>query len=248
MQGPLAGQRIVVTRPGDAGLELAVMLEGLGADVRHIPAIEIDFTPPLEDMKAMLVGTDRVLFSSRHGIEALQPWAEGLRRVEVLAVGEKTARRARDAGWNVILESHRGGLQDLVKEARFLDWTGRVLVWPTGSLSDRNALEELKELGAELRIWMAYETRNPLGASHIDLTGTTALVFASPSALHHLEGALDERQLKTLRGGAQALSIGRTTAAALRDHGWCHVHVAARPSNEGLLALALEFLSGSRPS
>ncbi len=235
----------MVTRPGETGAELALMLEGLGAHVEHVAAIEIIQLPLPANVTDLTADVDFLILSSAHGLGSASHLALSLANVSVFAVGEKTAASAREQGW-LVEPAHEGdGIGGLVEHLLTLDIQGKTFIWPRSTLANDEALKSLKNAGAIIRSFPAYETKNPLVDHPVDLSQQTAIVFASPSAVAHLEQVTANEVLDESRKRLRALAIGKTTAHALRERNWSHIDVAAKPSNEGLLALALEYLTSN---
>ena len=98
---PLAGQTIMVTRPGDEDDALSKQLHELGADVLAQPAIRISDPPdwqPVDDVLTRLDRFDWIVFSSANGVSyflgRLFTVGGDLRRlsgVNLAAIGPATA-------------------------------------------------------------------------------------------------------------------------------------------------------------
>lgn len=243
---PLTGQSILVTRPGIAGAELAVMLEGLGAKVEHVAAIEVVQLPLPADIMDLTKEIDFLILSSAHGIGSASKLLSSLGKFSVFTVGEKTAEAAREQGWEVEAGHEGDGIDGLVDHLLTLEIRGKSFLWPRSNLAQDEALARLQEAGALIKSFPAYETKNPLQECPVDLSKQTAIVFASPSAVAHLEQVTAKNVIEDAKKTLRALAIGKTTAHALRERRWSKIDVAAKPSNEGLLALALEYLT-SKP-
>ncbi len=245
MRRPLEGRRILVTRPGPAGAELALMLEGLGSETRHLPVFEIQRLDPPADLAAEAAAAHGLLITSKKGLEALlASLPEVDRGLVAHCVGEATAAAARSAGFPPGSVSSRGGLEDLV--ARMLaevELAGLRLLWPASALSDPAPAEPLAAAGAEIRLVPLYEPRSILEPADLEqAVGFEVFVFASPSALEAFLGAAASAQRARLLENGIAIAIGATTARALEAAGWRRIHVARKPDNEGLLAACLEYL------
>ena len=96
---PLAGRRIVVTRP--EAKSLVEELEGLGAEVTLVPLIEIRDTEDrgaLADAIAGFSSYDWIVFTSVNGVAAVSEGLMGLAGPRVAAVGPITADAIRERG------------------------------------------------------------------------------------------------------------------------------------------------------
>ncbi len=222
------------------------MLEGLGAKVRQVAAIEVVQLPLPSNAADLSEDVDFLILSSAHGVASAAKILRSLGQIAIFTVGEKTAEAAGALGWKVEAGHEGDGLEGLIDHLLTLDIRGKTFLWPRSNLARDEALLRLQEAGALTKSFPAYETQNPLTKCPDDLGEQTAIVFASPSAVAHLEQVSPKNVIEGARKSLRALAIGKTTAHALRERHWAHIVVAAKPSNEGLLALALEHLT-SRP-
>src|SRR5574341_987959 len=92
-QSPLAGRRIVITRPEADATRLADRLRALGAVPILAPAIRIEFTDPpeLDGALANLAGYHWIVFTSRSGVEAVFRRTPAIAGPKVAAIGPATA-------------------------------------------------------------------------------------------------------------------------------------------------------------
>lgn len=248
MKRPLTGQNVVVTRPGLAGEELSLMLEGVGAKVAHHPAIAIEIHEPGANDVAALKQAEFLLLTSAQACTAVAQLNLVKPSFAVLAVGEQTAGLAKEQGWHVGVTSQTGGIAGLIAACESLDFADQKIVWPRSNLADMDTLKEWQEARAVIHDFVAYEVSNPLEQNPIDMTEVTALFVASPSAVKNVENTCSTSVRHRIRQEVRAFAIGRTTAKELRDRSWQTIEVASRPSNEGLLAAALEHLTERRDS
>ena len=91
--------RVLLTRPKEDSEPLARRLAGMGHAAVVAPLIEI---VPLPDVELRLEGVQALLATSSNGVRALAAHRAGAaaRRLPLLAVGEATARTAREAGFS----------------------------------------------------------------------------------------------------------------------------------------------------
>src|SRR5512145_300772 len=97
---PLAGRRIVITRPEADAARLADRLRGLGAVPILAPAIRIEFTDPpeLDGALANLARYHWIVFTSRSGVEAVFRRTRALSGPKIAAIGPATATVLRGHG------------------------------------------------------------------------------------------------------------------------------------------------------
>ncbi|MEZ6195600.1 MAG: uroporphyrinogen-III synthase [Planctomycetota bacterium] len=235
----LDGRHVLVTRPGDAGRELSVMIAAAGGEARWAPALEFVPGADLGEAASALVSADYALVSSPRALAALGEAGPIPRRVQLLVVGRTTAREARRAGFDVVLEDDNGLRALVLRAAGRLPLSDRAVVWLRGNLSDPDALEPLVAAGARVRDLEVYATGDLYARTGLDtalLEGLDAVVLASPSAARALADALVRLGRAELLSVIVFAAIGETTAAALRELGASRVVTAGEPSNRGLLA------------
>ncbi|MEL6890118.1 MAG: uroporphyrinogen-III synthase [Actinomycetota bacterium] len=241
MAASLAGCRVVITRERP-GL-LAELLSDRGADVRHVPLIEVvDPDDGGRALRTVLRRPDRVdwvLVTSPAGAERV---AAGLVRtpdtLRFGAVGTATAERlAQLIGRSPELTPHRQLAAELAERfvALHAGAPQRVVV----AQADRaNAVlvDELRRAGHVVDAVVAYRTvaRVPSDAEIAALVAADAVVFASGSAASSWSEALGDRASRLLP--PIVVAIGPTTAAAAAENGLKVTAVAADHSVPGLVA------------
>ena len=154
---PLAGKRIVVTRPESK--PLAEALEGLGAEAAIVPLIEIR---PVEDPRALdaalqnLQDYDWVVFTSVNGVAAVGERLSGIgEATRVAAVARVTADAVRALGVEPSFVAESAS-EDIAAGLGALDGT-RVLL-PQADIADSRLGDELRERGARVDSVVAYRT------------------------------------------------------------------------------------------
>ncbi len=230
---PLAGRRIALTRP-EAGA-LGDRLAELGADVVHVPLIEI--TEPADGGNALrrallrLAAFDWLAVTSVNGAERVGPYVAGHPAVRLAAVGPATARAlAAAAGRPVDLVASVPRVEGLLAE--FPRPPVRVLV----AQADRagSALADgLSAAGHQVEAVTAYRTitRRPEPAEVAELATVDAVVFASGSAATGWVEALGA----TIP--AFVVAVGPSTARAAQSRGLGVTHVAPAPDAATVAAL-----------
>jgi len=232
-EGPLAGRRIVVTRPERQAQPLAEALVALGAVVAVIPLVEIGAAelPPL-DPRAY----DWIVLTSANGVAACRELLKGADGAHVAVVGPATAGALRDLGLEPAFVPDRfaadaigAGLEPLAG--------ARVLV-AQADAADPSLTEELRARGAIVDAVVAYRTeqRVPREEERAELERADAIVLSSGSAARAL-GAAGGR-------GDPALvaCIGPKTAAVAAEVGLNVGLVADEATADGIIrALQAHF-------
>lgn len=236
---PLAGRRIVVTRPESA--RLAGELERLGAEVTIVPLIEIR---PAEDRRALdeaiarLHEYDWIVLTSVNGVAAIERGLAGLAGPRIAAVGPVTADAIRTHGLEPTFVATRasediaGGLGDLA---------GKRVLMPQADIADPALAEELRGKGAEVDVVVAYRTVlvEPPMWGILPLRIADAVVLASGSACRSLAAA------GGAGGGAMLVCIGPKTAKVAREVGLKVGLVADETTSDGIIRTLVSHFGDS---
>lgn len=240
--GPLAGQRVLVTRPREQAAELTAGLLALGAEVVHLPLIAIappeDWTP-LDQALAALSRFDWVALTSANAVEAvferLHVLGLAVPDVRWAVVGRRTSEvlRAKGPTPEVVAEPATAEqLAELMQERGVM--SQRVL-FPRSDRAREVLPRLLCSAGAEVEAPVAYRTRSADATSR-DLREllkrVTWITLTSPSTWHELLKALGTTPLPA---HVRLAAIGPTTAAAVAESGHQVACVAEPPGVKGLL-------------
>ena len=248
MARPLAGRRVIITRPRTKSGGAAAALRRRGARVIFAPLIK---TVPPRSWNALdrailhLCRYDAVAFTSVNAVHffflrcrkllAGKPVSPRI----LAAVGHATAKAVAANGWrcSVIPEDARAaGLARILRVPR----SARVLI-PRAERGLDALPRSLRAAGARVTVVTAYRTLPDVeglrSLRRALALGADAVTFASGSAAS--VGARD-----TALSGAAAVAIGPTTAAALRSHGLHPAAIAKRPDPESLARAVIIALKG----
>jgi uroporphyrinogen-III synthase len=254
---PLAGRRIVVTRPRNQSQGLRRELEARGASVILFPVMRIRRLPDVPGLDEALRSVESyrwVLFTSANGVEIV--WQRlrelgatpGMLRARgVAAIGPATAAALRERGVEpaFIPEAYVG--ESLGQELP--DVSGeRVLL--ARAANSRPALRDLLAArGAavdEFSVYRAARERPGKRALEELSRGVDAITFTSPSTVRYFLSALDRAGLDPHRlpGAPIAACIGPVTAASAERAGVRPRVVATTYTSAGLVQALSEYLSG----
>ncbi len=249
---PLAGKRILVTRPHAQAPELAERLAALGAEAIEAPAIRIvppNDMQPLDDACAAAASFDWIVFTSANGVDAFVeraaahgPGARALEGVRICAIGPATAARIARHGLQVDLapSDHRGeGVSEALRTGRDLRKT-RILL-PRADIARPLLPDALRAAGADVTEVTAYRTipaagwpggavREMIMKNEID-----AVTFTSASAVRSVVQSLGADRAVDLLGATVVAAIGPVTVRAARQLG---VETPVMPSTYTVPALA----------
>lgn len=255
---PLAGWRVLVTRPPERAQELARLLREAGAEPVVMPAIRILPQPEGPELRAVAERLDAyhvLAFTSANAARAFGAWLRGRGRDparwrgRVACVGAATARAAREEGFPS--PAVPAGVKDARSLAAALareePLAGRRVLFPTAKRGRDTLPRALRAAGAEVDAVAVYHTaaaeldrdalRGALERGELD-----ALTFFSPSAACAFAGALDG-PAREAAGRCVVAAVGEETARLLRRAGMRPNVVAVEPGARALVA-ALAGLAG----
>lgn len=246
---PLAGCRVLVTRPAHQAGPLSEAIEARGGEAIRFPTIEIG--PPTEgsgweQVASELAGFDWLIFASANAVTGFEGhcrvagrgWPTGPRYA---AIGRKTAavlheRAGVDA--RVPPDFRSESFLDLPEMAAEAVQGQRILL-VSGEGGRRLLPETLTERGAAVTRLPVYARRlpdtdptpveNDLAAGRLD-----AAVVTSPEGFTNLLAMLGTAAASAL-AAVPLVAISGVTAEAIRAHAFPDPTVAPEASDEGLL-------------
>jgi uroporphyrinogen III methyltransferase/synthase len=246
---------VLVTRTREQAEGLVDRLHALGAEVVVVPLISTVPVAPPEAVRAMhaqlVAGTGGrwVAFTSATAVRLVRGAldADAFEDVGVAAVGEATARAAREAGLAVDVVPERGEAEALA-EALVRRGVSGATVWLPAAEGARETLRDrLGAAGATVLVQALYRSESPPGAAarlrRALASGLHAVTLTSGSTVRHLVAALSGDPLPD---GVAVVCIGPRTADEARAAGLRVDAVADVQSVEGL-ASALSSLLATLP-
>ena len=254
--GPLAGRRIVVTRPVEQAMSLIRSLERLGAEVVQLPVIAVapvrDLAP-LDRALRRLESFDWVVFGSANAVRVtFARYAElGLdpevwTRIRVAAVGEATAQAIRERGAPVNLVPDRTEATGVVEELGKLGVTGKAILIPQAREGRPELEKGLQRHGAEVARVDVYESRihwPPQSAvQELARRGWDGTTFTSPSTVRNFARVAESAGVDAQ--AAPAFCIGEVTAGEARALGFRVAAVAKRASADELAEAVAAYFEG----
>ncbi len=249
----LEGIRVLVTRPRERSEELCFLLEDEGAQVLHVPLLEL--RPP-EDPRPLVAAAESiqrykwVVFASPSAVEALMEalreagMMEWLSRVRIAVVGPRTARAVEGYGLKVAAEPPEGTGVALYEAMRgMLEAEDEVLL-PAAEEGRRELEDALREHGVRVTRVTAYRSQpaplTPEARALLEASPPDVALFASPRTA---ETFLEEVGRERL-GAARLVAIGPTTASALTQLGLPVAAVAERPTPEAFVEATIRAIRG----
>jgi uroporphyrinogen-III synthase len=249
----LEGIRVLVTRPRERAEALCFLLEDEGAEVLHLPVLEL--RPP-EDGRPLAAAAESihryrwVVFASPSAVEALMEalrqagTTQRLSQVKLAAVGPRTARALESYGLTVSVQPEEGrGFALYGALSPHLEPEDEVLL-PAAEDGRRELEDALREHGVRVARVTAYRsTQVPLPAEAVaglEDTPPDVVLFASPRTA---EAFLDAVGVERL-GRARVVAIGPTTASALGHLGLEVTAMAEHPTPEALVEATVRAVRG----
>lgn len=261
-KGPLEGKRIIVTRAVEQSETLVAELRRNGATAVLLPMVS--FAPP-EDPGALdralrnLASFEWIFLTSQNALRALHDrcgfaglsLGELTRGVRIAAVGPATAEAARELGLQVeyVALKHQGVAlaHELAERIK-----GQRVFLPRSDRANQDLVDVLKQLDVQVTEVVAYRTLSPNDeeiasfVAEID-RGADAILFFSPSAVHHLRDILGGARFMILSRRTAFAAIGPVTEKAVRLAGVDRVILAKETQVGAVTDALIEFFSSSQP-
>ncbi len=221
-----------MTRPEPDATETASVLHGMGW-----PAVIAPLLVVRTRRMVPVPGCDAVLVTSGNALPAL---ADLGRDVPILAVGDRTAARARSAGF-VSVRSADGDAAALVTLVRAECRPGATLLLPSGAGQGMALAADLRAAGYRVARRTVYRAGPVRALPGVAADGLAAGSIGAVTLLSALTAAVFARLLSAPLEGAlrtvDALVIGPAAAEAIAHLPWRRVRVSAKPTLERVLAL-----------
>ncbi len=229
-------QAVLITRPEPGLSATAARIAALGLQPVLAPMLAVE---PIAAKLPEPAGLGAVLATSGNAVEAIPPAWRGVR---LLTVGDATAQRARAVGFARVCSAN-GDASALAETAtRLLSPTAGPLLLASGAGQGEELAETLRARGFAVIRREVYAARPvaalPASAREVLEADTlrAALFFSAETArvFSHLASAAKCHPQVT---AVDALAIGRAAAVALEGLPWRSIRVAARPTQDEILAL-----------
>ena len=227
---------VLVTRPEPGAAETAGSVVALGLVPVVAPLLAIAGLPAdLPDPSSVRA----VIATSGNAVRFLPArW----HKTKLLAVGDATARLARETGFAEVRSSDGDAVALADLTARLLPAPGPPLLLASGARQGARLAADLRGRGFALihrEVYAATPARVLPEAAATALRGDTlraALFFSAETARAFVTLTL-AAGLGSRVADVDALAIGRPAGVALEPLPWRAIHVAARPTQDEMLAL-----------
>ncbi|MGA3400248.1 MAG: uroporphyrinogen-III synthase [Acetobacteraceae bacterium] len=230
------GPGVLITRPQPGAGETAARVASLGFAPILVPVIRIE--PTLTHLPAA-ASLAAVLVTSGNAVDAL-PLA--YRATRMVAVGDATAERARAAGFTQVLSAAGDAEALALYVTRHQSPKDGTLLLASGHLQGKALATALRQAGyrvARRVVYAALPARDLTPGAIVALRagGVRAALFFSAETARQFVRLVQRAGLAETLTGVDAISIGRPAAVALEELPWRDVRVAARPTQDEMLAL-----------
>jgi len=249
MNGPLAGRRVLVTRPREQARALERLVRDAGGEPVCIPAIEIlplADAAPFHALAARLAGFDLAIFVSRNAVRRAldllgsRPWPAGLK---IAAVGQGSRAELEQRGFaNVVAPEGQSDSEALLALPALGAVRGRRIVIFRGEGGRELLGEELTARGASVEHAVCYRRAVPDGTRMRGAwaLGMDAVTVSSAEGLANLIAMLGDDAARRLSGVALFVPHARVAGEA-RRRGLQRAIVAGPGDAEVAAALVAHF-------
>jgi uroporphyrinogen III methyltransferase/synthase len=242
---PLAGRRVLITRPAGQAETMVDLVAEQGGIPIHVPVMRIEPPGSWDELDAAIRAADTfdwIVFSSANGVQSFLARLRALGRdgrslgtVRLAAVGPATAAALTDAGYMCDLVPASFRAEGLVDEFAGMPPHCRFLL--VRAARGRDLLRrELAVAGHDVAEAVAYQS---IAVTNLDPVAESMLAEAAIDWVVMTSPALAESAI-TLFGdrlqGWRIASISPLTSAALRSHGVVPAAEAGEASAAGLVA------------
>lgn len=257
-RSPLYQKRVLITRAKEQSESLIRGLTEFGAVPVCLPVVAFeppDDLSPLDEAIRDARSFDWILLTSQNAVRALEERCEALgltlakatEGVRIAAVGPATAESAKSCGLKVayVASKHQGVslAEELTQELK-----GERVLLPRSDRANPELVDVLNRIGAQVTEIVAYKTVRPTesdSAKYEPLLneGVDAILFFSPSAVHHLQDMVGNEKFRELSHQAAFAAIGPVTGEALHKAQVSRVVMAQDTTVTGILDALTEFFS-----
>jgi uroporphyrinogen-III synthase len=249
---PLLRKKVVVTRAALQNAEISRELAARGGVPISLPLVsfaEPEDWAPMDSALAQVESFDWVIFTSANSVRAavdrqarlgqaqMRPWNRG----KVATVGPATADEAKKNGISVdyVAKTQSGAAlaEELSERVG-----GKSVFLPRSDRANPDLPMALRRCGAKVTEAIAYRTLLPDGLDREKVDGLVsegvdAIVFYSPSAVHHFAELAGWERLSGIQDKVAVVAVGPVTAEALRECGVESVLQAAEPSTGAVVTV-----------
>jgi uroporphyrinogen-III synthase len=249
---PLAGKRVVITRPSAQAKNLAQLVREAGGEPLCVPAIEIlplADAAPFHALAQRLESFDLAIFVSRNAVRSAlallagKPWPAGLK---VATVGQGSREELEQQGFaDVIAPAAQSDSEALLALPELAAVQGRRVVIFRGDAGRRLLGESLAARGASVEFAACYRRVRPEGGAlrALDARGMDAVTLSSAEGLENFLHMLGEGAALRLAQTPLFVPHRRVAEEAAR-RGLARVIVAG-PRDAQMVAALVAYFDGA---
>ena len=256
---PLTGKRILVTRARQQASSLSRLLADRGAQPVEVPAIAVEAIENNVELVRAIRDIDSyqwVVFTSVNGVETffnrlnkLHLDARILKNVKISAIGPATAESLKSRGILVDYlpaEFTSRGLLDVLKNKSI---SGQRFLLPRADIGDKELVEGLESMGAEVRDIAVYRTAPAVeaiarGKEMLLDHNIDVITFTSSSTVTNFIDSFRSQKLDL--NGAKIACIGEKTAETAKKAGLKVDIIAREATIPGLVAAIEEYFKNDK--
>ena len=233
--------RLILTRSPEDNRQLASLLSDRAVEVLEYPCVDFTLHPfnGSEVDGRALASFAAVAFTSHRAVAAVASAPEGFRRAGLVlaAVGKRTAAAMeRILGRPADLVSEEGTGRDLGEKLAASLPAGSRILHVRGATTTGHLKEALEAAGLALSSLVVYANVAPAMAP-LEIEGRSVALFASPSAVRRFCAVNPG-----MTGRIDAVAIGPTTAACLRESDVHSVAMAHEPTPAALVECVIDLI------
>jgi uroporphyrinogen-III synthase len=257
---PLAGLRVLVTRPAAQAQRLAALIEQAGGEAVRFPTLEIAAPRDMAALERVLADVarfDLAIFISpnavTHGLACLRSRGGLPPRLAVAAIGRGTAAALAQADIaNIIVPAEGADSEGLLALAALQNVAGKRVVIFRGEGGRELLGDTLRARGAEVQYAECYRRARPATDAaplnaRLERNGIDIVTVTSVETLHNLHDMVDAGARARLRR-LPIVVVGSRQAEACRTLGWAHAPVIARDAGDEAILATLKAWRGTQNS
>jgi len=235
----IQGKKIICTYPKPCPDEFSQLLEGVGAKVFFMPAIEI--RPITFQLLKEACCYSWIIFTSKNGVRHFFEKCNNQRYGKIAVLGAATATELRKFNIQPAYVGAGKSGEDFAHELREVISPGESILLVLGKLAPDSIQTALSTVNSVDRIdvyqTVVPEQFDPESFKLINSNSYDLMIVTSPSAVKNLYLAFLSENIDW-----RIISIGKTTTAACRDLGIEPLATATESSYSGLAQTTIEYL------
>ncbi|HXF92270.1 MAG TPA: uroporphyrinogen-III C-methyltransferase [Nitrospiraceae bacterium] len=251
---PLFGKRILVTRAREQAADLSNLLAAYGGEPVECPTIQIVPPESWDDLDQALAELDHyrwLIFTSVNGVGPFMARlaekgrdARALAGLSICCIGPRTAKELAVYGLKADLVPSEYQAEGVIDALRKAGVKGQNILIPRAAVAREILPEQLRALGAEVRVVTAYRTVMPkVDVQHLreqfQQRRIDVITFTSSSTVRNFSRLFDDlAEMKKATEGAVVACIGPITAETARELGFA-VNIVAGENTVPALAQAI---------